>query len=71
MFAGSESITMKLGGVTDAASRRAATQVLRGQRGVKFAVVDSHAVAAVTYRVGQTDVATITAALAQAGYYVI
>ena len=71
MFAGSESITMQLGGVTDAASRKAAAQVLRAQRGVKFAVVDSHAVAAVTYRVGQTTVDTLTAALADAGFRVI
>ncbi len=66
-----EAITMQLGGVTDAASRKAATQLLRSQKGVRSAVVDNRAVAAVTYRADQTTVDTLTKALAQAGYPVI
>ena len=62
---------MQLGGVSDAASRKAAAQLLRSQKGVRFAAVDSHAVAAVTYRVGQTTVDTLTEALSNAGFRVI
>lgn len=71
MFTKAESITMQLSGVTDMASRKAAAQVLRGQKGVRSAVVDEGAVASVTYRADQTTVDTLTTALARAGYTVI
>lgn len=71
MFVKPESITMQLGGVHDAASQREATQVLRRLKGVRFAAVDDHAVATVTFRADQTTVDTLTQALSQAGFPVI
>lgn len=71
MFEKPESITMRLSGVTDGASRKAAAQVLRSQKGVRWAMVDEQAVAAVSYRADQTTVDTLTAALSEAGYTVI
>ena len=71
MFSKAECITMKLGGVTGAATRKDATDVLRRQKGVRTATIDRCAVATVTYRADQTSVDVLTAALAQAGYPVI
>ena len=71
MFLKTECITMKLGGVTDTATRKNATEVLRRQRGVRTATVDADAVALVAYRADQTTVEALTTALAQAGYSVI
>lgn len=71
MFLKTECITMKLGGVTDTATRKNATEVLRRQRGVRTAIVDADAVALVAYRADQTTVEALTTALAQAGYSVI
>lgn len=71
MFTKPESITMQLGGVTNAATRKEATEVLKRQKGVRSATVDHRAVATVTYRADQTTVDTLTTALAQAGYPVI
>lgn len=71
MFTKPETITMQLGGVTDAATRKEATEVLRRQKGVRAASIDPCAVATVTYYADRTTVDTLTAALAQAGYPVI
>ncbi len=71
MFEKPECITMKLGGVTNAATRKEAVDVLRRQRGVRAASIDQCAVATVTYRADQTTVGELTAALARAGYPVI
>ncbi len=71
MFAKPECITMKLGGVTNAATRKEAVDVLRRQRGVRAATIDRCAVATVTYCADRTNVATLAAALASAGYPII
>lgn len=71
MFSKPESITMRLGGVTDAATRKEATDVLKRQKGVRSVTIDQCAVATVTYCAERTNVATLTAALAQAGYPIV
>ena len=71
MFQKSESITMTLSGINSAVDRRQAERVLKQVKGVRAASVNSNAVAAVTYRADQTDVDTITSALASVGYPVI
>lgn len=71
MFQKTECITMKLGGVSDAATRKEAADVLRRQKGVRAAAIDARAVATVTYRADQTNVETLTNALTQAGYPLI
>ncbi len=71
MFSKAECITMKIGGALDAASRKDAADVLRRQRGVRTVTIDVSAVATVTYRPDQTDVETLTDALAHAGYSLI
>lgn len=71
MFQKSESITMRLGGIHSAVDRRQAESVLKQVKGVRSASVNQNAVAAVTYRADQTNVDTITSALASIGYPVI
>ncbi len=71
MFHNAESITMQLDGIHSTVDRRMAESVLKQVKGVRSASVNHNAVAAVTYRADQTDVATITSALASVGYPVI
>ena len=72
MFAKSEAITMQLSGVHDAATRRAATAVLRQIDGVRSVSVDRHsAMAVVSFRPDKTTVPALTKALADAGFSVI
>ena len=71
MFQKSESITMQLGGIHCDVDRRQAESVLKQVKGVRSATVNGQAMAAVTYRADQTDVDTITSALASVGYPVI
>ncbi|MBR2406309.1 MAG: heavy-metal-associated domain-containing protein [Clostridia bacterium] len=70
MFSKAESITMKLDGIHDAASRRAAVQVLREMPGVRSASVRQGA-ANVSFYPDKTTVPEMTAALADAGFSVI
>ena len=70
MFSKAESITMKLGGVYDAATRKAAVQVLREIPGVRSASVRQDA-ANVSFYPDKTTVPEMTAALANAGFPVI
>ena len=72
MFERPESITMQLSGVHDAATQRAATQVLKSISGVRSVSVDRRsAVADVTFLPGKTTVPTLTQVLAEAGFSVI
>lgn len=70
MFSKAESITMKLDGVHDAASRRAAAQVLRELPGVRTATVRRDA-ANVSFYPDKTTVPEMTQALAVAGFSVV
>ena len=70
MLSKAECITRKLSGVHDAASRRAAAQVLRELPGVRSASVHGDA-ARVTFLPDKTTVPQMTAALDRAGYTVI
>lgn len=70
MFSKAESITMKLNGITDAASRRTAVQILRDVPGVKSASVRNDA-ANVSFYPDKTTVSEMTTALSQAGFTVI
>lgn len=70
MLSKAECITMKLDGVHDAATRRAAAQVLRELPGVRSASVHKDA-AKVTFFPDRTTVPQMTAALDQAGFSVI
>ncbi len=67
-----ESITMQLSGVHDAATQKAAAQVLKSINGVRSVSVDRRsAVADVTFLPEKTTVPTLTQALAEAGFSVI
>ncbi|MBR5539878.1 MAG: hypothetical protein IKU56_00670 [Clostridia bacterium] len=67
-----ESITMQLSGVHDAATQKAAVQVLKSINGVRSVSVDRRrAVADVTFLPTKTTVPTLTQALAEAGFSVI
>ena len=69
MFSSAEVITMQLSGVYDAATGKAAAQVLRQVDGVRAVSVNSrNAVAQVTFLPSKTSVDTLTAALADAGF---
>ncbi len=70
MFAKAESITMKLDGVHDAATRRAAAQVLRRVPGVRSVSVRQDA-ANVLFYPDKVTVSEMTAALGIAGFSVI
>ncbi len=70
MFSKAESITMKLDGVHDAATRKAAVQVLRDIPGVRSASVRRDA-ANVSFYPDKTTVSEMTTALANAGFSVI
>ncbi len=70
MFSKAESITMKLDGVHDAATRKAAAQVLRDIPGVRSASVRRDA-ANVSFYPDKTTVSEMTTALANAGFSVI
>lgn len=70
MFSKAESITMKLDGVHDAATRKAAVQVLRDIPGVRSASVRRDA-ANVSFYPDKTTVSEMTVALANAGFSVI
>lgn len=72
MFGKAESITMQLSGVHDAATQRAAVQVLKSIHGVRSVSVDRQsAVADVTFLPEKTTVPVLTQALAEAGFSVI
>ncbi len=72
MFSKTESITMTLSGVHDAATGHAATKALKQVDGVKSATVNHRlAVAQVSFSPKKTTVDTITQALAQAGFSVV
>ncbi|MBO5928527.1 MAG: heavy-metal-associated domain-containing protein [Clostridia bacterium] len=72
MFSKTESITMTLSGVNDAAAQHAAVKALRQVDGVKYAAVNRRlSVAEVTFSPKKTTVDTITQALAQAGFSVL
>ncbi len=67
-----ESITMQLSGVHDAATQKAAAQVLKSMHGVRSVSVDRRsAVADVTFFPEKTTVPALTKALADAGFSVI
>ncbi len=70
MLSKAESITMKLDGVHDAATRKAAAQVLRELPGVRSVSVRQDA-ANVTFFPNKTTVPQMTAALDRAGFSVI
>ncbi len=72
MFSKTESITMTLSGVHDAASGQEAAKVLRQVNGVKSVTVNRRlSVAEVTFSPRKTTVDTITQALARAGFSVV
>ena len=70
MFSKAESITMKLDGVHDAATRKASAQVLRDIPSVRSASVRRDA-ANVSFYPDKTTVSEMTTALANAGFSVI
>lgn len=70
MLSKAEHITMKLDGVYDAATRKAAAQVLRDLPGIRSVSVRNDA-AQVTFFPDKTTVPQMTAALDRAGFSVI
>lgn len=70
MFGKTETITMKLDGVHNAATRRTAVQTLRGLDGVHTAAIKGDT-AQVAFYPEHTTVSALTSALAQAGFAVI
>lgn len=72
MLSRTESITMTLSGVHDAATGHAAAKALRQIDGVKSVTVNRRlAVAEVTFSPRKTTVDAMTQALAQAGFSVV
>lgn len=70
MFSKAESITMKLDGVHDAATRKAAALAIRGIDGVRSVTMKNDA-ANVSFYPSKTTVSALTNALELAGFSVI
>ena len=70
MFSKAESITMKLDGVHDTVTRKAAAQVIREIDGVRSVTVKNDA-ANVSFYPSRTTVSELTSALESAGFSVI
>ena len=72
MFVKTESITMQLSGLCDAATRKTAAQTLRRVEGVRSVSVHRRLPdVAVSFEPSKTSVNTITKALESAGFYII